>query len=161
MGAALPASPADTVLPGMPLNAQRTFDAARVNALVNDPVVRPGLGGDTSCPLDLTAAVSDRGNVFLVGAHGGVCFCWSAPATYELHAFVQPDGRGAWATDLLFDGLRLMKAEHGADTVWCRVAPSHRHIRILALHLGFAPAGENTIDLGVGPITYQLFVWKA
>lgn len=138
---------------------RRCFDAVRINALVNDPSIRPFVGGDGSSHVDLTAVVEDRQNIFLLGAHGGFAFTWSAPRTYEVHTFILPEGRGPEALELALTARGWME-EHFADHLWTRVHPDAANVRAFTLKAGFRPAGEHTIDLGGGPVTYELFDWR-
>lgn len=138
---------------------ERTFDAVRINYLVNHPSVRPHIGGDVTQPLDLAGAVADRQNVFLNGEHGGFACCWSAPETYEVHTFVLPEGRGRWAYELARAGRDWM-ATFGALHLWTRVHPDAANVRRFTLRAGFMPAGHHTLDLGTGPVTYDLFDWR-
>jgi hypothetical protein len=139
---------------------QRCFDAARINALVNDPSIRPHIGGDGKSVLDLTAAVADRQNVFVLGEHGGFAFTWSAPRTYEVHTFILPEGRGPAALEMALTTRGWMQ-EHFADHLWTMVHPDAANVRRFTLAAGFRPAGERTVDLGQGPVTYDLFDWRA
>jgi hypothetical protein len=138
---------------------QRCFDPARINDLVNHPAIRPHIGGDGESFLDLTAAVSDRQNVFLIGEHGGFAFTWSAPRTYEVHTFILPEGRGPNALEMALTARGWM-AEHFADHLWTRVDPEAANVRAFTLKAGFSAAGSHTIDLGAGPVTYDLFDWR-
>lgn len=138
---------------------ERCFDADRINALVNDPSIRPHVGGDGKSWLDLSAAVADEQNVFLLGEHGGFAFTWSAPRTYEVHTFILPAGRGKWARAAARFARDLMEADY-ADHLWTRVAPEAANVRAFTLLNGFKPAGQHTIDLGGGPVTYDLFDWR-
>lgn len=139
---------------------RRTFDAARVNYLVNHPAVRPFIGGDPETELDLSAAVADEQNIFLDGEHGGFACCWSAPNTYEIHTFILPEGRGAWAMEFAAWGKAYL-FKHGAKHIWTRVHPDARNVKAFTLRMGLIPAGYHTIDLGVGPVTYELFERRA
>jgi hypothetical protein len=139
---------------------QRCFDAGRINDLVNDPSIRPHIGGDPDAPLDLTAAVNDRMNVFLLGEHGGFAFTWSAPRTYEVHTFILPEGRGPEALELALTARGWME-EHFADHLWTRVHPDAANVRAFTLKAGFEPAGSHTIDLGAGPVAYDLVDWRS
>lgn len=139
---------------------RRCFDADTINALVNDPSIRPHIGGDGESPLDLSAAVADRQNVFLMGEHGGFAFTWSAPRTYEVHTFILPEGRGPAALELALTARGWM-AEHFADHLWTRVTPEAANVRAFTLKAGFSPAGQHTVDLGTGPITYDIFDWRS
>lgn len=138
---------------------ERCFDASRINALVNDPSIRPHVGGDGESFIDLSAAVADEQNVFLLGEHGGFAFTWSAPRTYEVHTFILPEGRGKWARAVARLARDWMEADF-ADHLWTRVAPEAVNVRAFTLLNGFKPAGQHTIDLGHGPVTYDLFDWR-
>lgn len=139
---------------------ERSFDADLFNRFINHPEVRPFIGGDPAAHIDLTAAVANPANVFLEGEHGGFCCSWSAPDTYEIHTLILPEGRGKWGYDLAVAGRRWM-AEFGAKHLWTRVAPEMRSVRAFTRAAGFRPCGQNTIDLGAGPVTYDLFHWRA
>lgn len=138
----------------------RTFRPSIINILANHPEIRPHIGGDVSQPLDLTQFCDCRDNVALVGEHGALCWGWTAPNCYEVHTMVLPEGRGAWAYAFAQAGIAWMR-EYGALHLWTRVHPDAAHVRRFALKAGFNPAGQNTIDLGAGPVTYDLFDWRA
>lgn len=133
----------------------RTTDADAINALVNDPAIRPHVGGDVAQPVDLTAHVAHPANLFLLGEHGGFGLMWSAPGTMEVHTFVRPAGHGAWALAAARDMVR-MAGEHGAVRLWTRVEPNARHVAAFARRSGMRPAGQLTCDLGAGPVLYDL-----
>jgi hypothetical protein len=142
-----------------PVTLSRSFDAEAANRLVNDPAVRPHVGGDPAVALDLTTAVDDRDNHLLVGDHGGFLFAWTSPAIYEAHTFILPGGRGAWAYGAARAALDHMAA-HGAAIVWTRVAPDAAHVRAFTLRAGFVPVGHRKCDLGAGPVNYDTFEWR-
>lgn len=137
----------------------RCYDPERVNTLVNHPSIRPHIGGDPETELDLTAAVADEANVFLMGDHGGFAFTWSAPRTYEVHSFVLPEGRQGWAAEMALLARKWM-ADNFADHLWTRVHPDMPNVRAFTLKAGFEPAGTHRIDLGVGPVDYELYDWR-
>jgi hypothetical protein len=138
---------------------ERCFDAVLLNALVNDPAIRPDVGGDGESYLDLTAVLAEDRNVLLVGTAGGFLATWTAPETYEVHTFILPHGRGPQAFALAREGQAWMQA-HGATHLWTRVDRKHRHTRLFTLRAGFKPCGEQTLDLGGGPTLYDLFSWR-
>ncbi len=67
-------------------------DPAILNGFANHPEILPDLGGKE---LDLSPGVNGS-NVFLFGEHGGICWVWSAPGTYEAHVMMTRAGRGLW-----------------------------------------------------------------
>lgn len=137
----------------------RSFDAARVNAVANDPAVRPGMGVVSAGDIDLSDAVACRRNLFLFGAHGGWSFIWSAPGVFEIHTTVLPEGRGVWAYAAVREALALA-ASLGARLVWTRIRPKDRHTRLFARAAGFAPAGRDLFDIGDGPEEFDLMTWR-
>lgn len=138
---------------------KRTTDAAEINALINDPSIRPHVGGDGVSVLDLSAAVADPLNYFVTGEHGGFAFTWSSPSAYEVHTFILPAGRGAWAAAFAL-AARAFMAESGAWQLWTRVPVGHDNIRAYTEKAGFWPAGRQTIDSGGGPVPYDLYEWR-
>lgn len=118
---------------------RRSFDADTINALVNDPSIRPHVGGDGASFIDLAAAVADKQNIFLMGEHGGFAFTWSAPGTYEVHTFILPDGRGPQALDLAMLARNAMADIYGATHLWTRVHPDAGNVRAFTLKAGRYP----------------------
>lgn len=138
----------------------RSFDADRINALVNHPSIRPHIGGDGESVLDLSAAVANEDNVFLLGSHGGFAFTWSGPGVFEVHTFILPEGRGAEALELATLARDAMQDMFGATHLWTRVHPDAGNVRAFTLKAGFSPAGSHKLDLGAGPVTYELYDWR-
>lgn len=138
----------------------RSFDGAFANRLVNHPDIRPFVGGDPEQPLDLQPIVENDWNYFLTGPAGGFLGVWTAPETYEVHTFILPSGRGPKAASLARLAITYMVNE-GARHLWTRVARDARNVRMFTLRAGFRPCGEQTLDLGIGPVLYDLFNWRA
>lgn len=139
---------------------ERSFDSDRINELINHPTIRPHIGGDGISSVDTTSAVADRQNFFLLGRHGGFSFSWAGPKAYEIHTFILPEGRGREAYRLVREAVDFMAAT-GALHIWTRILPDAVNVRRFALSAGFKPAGKHTIDMGLGPVTYDLFEWRA
>jgi hypothetical protein len=121
----------------------RSFDAERVNELVNHPSIRLAIGGDGESYLDLTDAVADESNYFILGKHGGFSLCWTGPHIFEVHTFILPEGRGAWAREAAQMTMRMM-SDFGAVMLWTRVHPEAVNVRKFTLDAGFTPAGQHT-----------------
>lgn len=137
----------------------RTYDVALMNWLVNHPSIRPHVGGDPAEPLDFTDAIANHDNHFLAGGHGGISAIWTAPGTYEIHTFVLPEGRGAWAAAFAMWGRQYL-VEQGASHLWTMVHPDAANVRAFTLKAGFTPAGSRVVDLGAGPVPYDVFDWR-
>lgn len=138
----------------------RIYDADRLNYLVNHPEIRPFVGGDVTKPIDLTPAVNDPANIMLGGDHGAFCCSWTGPGVYEVHTLILPEGRGKWAYEFARSA-RQHIVELGAKHLWTRVQPDAANVRFFTLRAGFRPAGKHTIDLGAGPVEYDIFDWRA
>jgi hypothetical protein len=138
----------------------RSFDADRLNDLVNHPAIRPYVGGDPEAYLDLSHLIADDKNIALLGDHGGFFATWTAPHTYEVHTFILPEGRGRAAYELAREGRDYMTS-HGANHLWTRVQRGAENVKRFTLAGGFKPCGEQVLDLGAGPTTYDLCHWRA
>lgn len=139
---------------------ERSFDAERINGLVNHPDIRPFLGGDVTQGIDLTGAIVDR-NVFLLGQYGGFGVTWCAPRIYEVHTFILPAGRGLWALKAARALLAKMRDEFNAERVWTRVDETQANVRAFTLAAGLQPVGSMEFDFGAGIKMYQLYEWRA
>lgn len=142
-----------------PLALSRTYDAERINALANHPGNRPTCGGDGASPIDLSAFLSDRKNHAVVWDKGCFLFQWSAPQTYEVHIIVLPEGRGRAAYRKAKDGIAYIAA-FGAERIWARVAEGHDGLAHYTRAAGFRHCGIDVLDIGFGPVSYDLFQWK-
>ena len=145
----------------MPEVLERSFATQAINALVNHPEVRPHVGGDPKLAVDLTDVIDNDRNVFLMGAHGGFTYIWTAPGCFEVHTLVRPEGRGSWALDAARESIATMHRDHGATHIWTRVLPELRNVRAFAIAAGLKPCGQGVFDTGTGPLVYNLYEWRA
>ena len=136
-----------------------TFDAEIVNRFANHPDIRPALAGHGK-PLDLSAGVKPP-NVFLFGEHGGICWTWTAPETFEGHVMLTPAGRGKWGVAAGRRAIRHM-AGAGARHLWCRVHPMRPEIAAYVAACGMADTGfRHELDIGDGPVSWRIFDWRS
>lgn len=138
---------------------QRHFDANFLNALANHPAIRPSCGGDGRSPLDFAAFASNPKNHAIVWAHGAFLFHWSAPQTYEVHIMVLPEGRGKDAYRMAEAGIAYI-TQIGAERLWARVAADNHALRHYTSSAGFERCGMDVLDIGFGPVEYDLYQWK-
>jgi hypothetical protein len=131
---------------------ERSFDADFINAVVNHPEVRPYIG-DGPDVLDLSDAIEQQQNWFLMGEHGGFALIWSAPGVYEVHTFILPEGRGAWGAKARNEGIDFAR-DHGAAMLWTKVPPKAPHVARFARQGGMKPT-EDVIQMSGTP--YQTF----
>jgi hypothetical protein len=68
-------------------------DTVEIKELLNDPLIRPTIGGEGE--LDPTALLSDERNIWLFDERGGAVFAWRGPGIYEGHSFFRVRGREA------------------------------------------------------------------
>ena len=119
----------------------RTFDADRVNDVVNHPAVLPFVGGVEGERLDLSPLVEQPEHWFLMDDHGGFMLAWSAPNVREVHAFVLPEGRGQWAADRRAEMLDYARA-NGAKMLWTKIPPDLPHVERFARQGGMRPTDD-------------------
>lgn len=109
-------------------------DAPLINELLNDPLIRPTIGGNGE--LDITTLLSDGRNVCLFDERGGAFFRWSGPGIYEGHSFFRVRGREA---------IRLGKqilSQLTCEKVWGATPLELKHVRLFNRLIGFASLGE-------------------
>jgi hypothetical protein len=68
-----------------PCEVTRSFDAAEINKILNDPDVFPFVSVPGMESIDVTELVADPRNVLLMAKGGGLIFCWHEPGVYEVH----------------------------------------------------------------------------
>lgn len=141
------------------LGISRHCDAARLNEIANHPDVRPSCGGDGKSALDFGLFISNPDNHALLWEHGAFLLHWSAPQTYEIHIMVLPEGRGRDAYRMAQEGIDYAVAL-GADRLWARVAKDADGLRHYTAQAGFERCGTNVLNIGFGPVTYDLYQWK-
>ena len=130
-------------------------DANEINAVVNDPDVRPYAGAPELGPLDFTQAVADPENWFLTGEFGGFAFIPEADGEREVHAFFMPEGRGRWASQASREAIAYL-ADHGVSRLIARVADDRRDLALFARRAGMRPT-ESAVDVvGVPSTVYAL-----
>lgn len=113
----------------------RQTNAVRINAVLNDPDVRPWVanGGEV---IDLTARVADRNNFFLMGEHGGCAFYPLLPGIYEVHTQVTQAGRGEWTKALTDSCTHWMFTRSDCYEIMTRVPHGHIAARAAAVAAG-------------------------
>lgn len=134
----------------------RQFDPERLNELANHPSIRPTCGGDGKSFIDFSAFVADHKNHAVIWDHGAFLFGWSAPRTYEVHMMVLPEGRGRAAYHMAAEGIAYIE-RFGAERLWARVDKNFPALRHYVAHAGFTRCGTDILDIGFGPVAYDLY----
>lgn len=125
----------------------RTFDAERVNAVINDPSVRPFVGDPDLGELDVSDAVGCEQNLALMGAHGGFFLTWSCPRVYEVHTFITKGGRGEWARKAAAETIAYAK-RCGATHLWTKISPDQPNVEAFAVEMGMRDTLQSVLTLG-------------
>jgi hypothetical protein len=125
-----------------------------LNWFGSHPDIVEGIGG----AVDFTHALRET-NVFLFGEHGGFCFEWTAPGTYEVHAMITRSGRGIWGFRAALDA-RSKIAAMGAQRLWARVRDDQRALAVFTRRAGFIRVDRRALYPGGVPVTYDIFEWR-
>lgn len=80
-----------------PIELRRSFDAADINPILNDPAVFPAIAIPGIEKFDVSNLLADPGNVLLTVTGGSVLFCQQEPGIYEVHTNFLPAHRGRHA----------------------------------------------------------------
>lgn len=114
----------------------REFTAERINAVINDPAVRPFAGDPEDGRIDMSDIVADDRNVLLMGAHGGTVFRFIYPGLYEGHAQALPEGRGAWMRQASEECVQWMFLRTPCTEIVTRCRVGNLAAKSLALAIG-------------------------
>lgn len=76
---------------------RRDLRADRINRVVNDPSVFPDVAPPGAEKLDMTNAVKNLSNIFLLTDEGGIVADWQEPGIYEIHTQFTEKYRGVSA----------------------------------------------------------------
>jgi hypothetical protein len=115
---------------------KRTFDAARLNEIINHPSVHPWVCGRTQGYLDMTPLVENRDNVLLTGEHGALLFILLQPGLYEVHSQCLPEGRGEWMLSFVRACLHWMFTRTAAVEIMTHCPKGNLAARALAKAIG-------------------------
>lgn len=125
-----------TSLPHNVPSLRRTMDPALMNRVINDPSVRPWVGGgDTE--LDITPWTSNPANVILVNEHGGFCGIKMEPGVYELHTNILPEGRGAKAVYAAREACHYLFTKTDAQEIVTKVPAFNKAAERFARTFGY------------------------
>lgn len=109
-------------------------DVAAVADILNDPLVRPTIGGEGE--LDPTELISDPRNRLYFDERGGAIFAWRGPGIYEGHSFFRVRGR-----DALDAGREALAQMTDARMIWGATPEGNRAARWFNRQLGFVSHG--------------------
>lgn len=107
---------------------RRTLDASALNAIANDPAVRPSLAGEGV--LDLTGLAADPANLALVCDDGGFLLTPLAAGHYEVHSMFRP-GSGV-AIEAMRAAMDWVFTRTDCVAIWSKVPKSNTAAKGLA-----------------------------
>lgn len=136
----------------------RTMDAGFLNTVVNDPTVRPWLGGEGE--LDLTAVIANPANYAFVTAGGGWLLVKHEAGVYELHSQFVKEARGRHVFEVGREAIRRFFAETDALEIVTKVPVKNRPASVGACLMGFAERFRRSNawqcpDGGMCDVSYQ------
>lgn len=114
----------------------RSFDADRINEILNDPTVRPDVADLSEGQMDISASVKNENNVLLLGEHGGCMFFQILPGIFEVHTVTNLMGRGRWIANFVLDAGDWMFTKTPCFEIVTRVPTEHQGAKRLAMHAG-------------------------
>lgn len=119
------------------IQIERHTTAAAINAVLNDPTVRPWVADAAEGTLDISRLASNPANYVLMGEHGGCVFARLLTGIYEVHTQVRASGRGPWADELARAVAHWMFTRTDAYEVVTRVPRGHVAALALVRGIGF------------------------
>lgn len=117
------------------IQLHRETDASRINALLNQPEIRPWIANGDSA-VDVSAQVANPDNILLMGEHGGCMFFKLQEGIYEVHTQVSASARGEWTDQLTQACAYWMFMRTTAWDVLTRVPEGHVAARAAAIRRG-------------------------
>lgn len=137
---------------------KRTLDATFLNSVVNDPEVRPWLGGEGE--IDLSEIVSNPENFTFVTEGGGWIAIRHEPGVYELHTQFLKAGRGRSCIEVGRAVIQHFFAATDAREIITKVPAANRAAAVGAAMVGFKerftrPGAWTTQDGTLCDVSYQ------
>jgi len=120
-----------------------------MNRVVNDPSVRPWVGGG-DVELDVTPWTSNPANIVLVNEHGGFCGIKHDAGIYELHTNILPEGRGLKAVHAAREACQYLFTKTDAQEIITKVPTFNKAADRFARTFGYTERFRRT-DAAVGP----------
>lgn len=127
---------AEAEFPIPSVKVHREMDASVVNAVLNDPEVRPWIADVAEGEIDISAQIAKPNVAFLMGDFGGVMLHNFMSGIYEVHTFVSPQGRGAWALGMIRAAQHWLFTKTDAFEVLTRIPETHRAALGLTIKAG-------------------------
>jgi Protein of unknown function (DUF2824) len=148
----------------------RSFDAADINPILNDPSVFPFISIPDQEKFDASGLLSDPRNVLLMAPGGGIMFCQQEPGIYEVHTNFLPGYRGRMAiniskmayqwmfmhTDCMILQTRVPAFNKAAD-LFCKIVGATKEFERKSVW----PTKTGDVDMSFWSLRYEDWVRKA
>lgn len=146
------------------IELRRSFDAADINPILNDPSVFPAITKPGIEKFDVTDVVTNPANVLLMTQGGGIIFWQHQPGVYEVHTNFLPKFRGRHAIRASLAAYRWMfthtdctvlvtrvPAFNDAAALFCRLVGATK----MFLRHAMWPTADGMADLTFWSLTYD------
>jgi hypothetical protein len=122
---------------------RRETDAALINAIANDPSVKPDFGYNPDV-MDFAEVFGDPEHyIVLSNGHSVVSlFEWSAPGVWQQHFAALPHARGAPAINAAKQMADYLFKHHEARMIWAMAPTDRPEVATLAYLAGYHDEGE-------------------
>lgn len=148
---------------------RRSFDAADINPILNDPSVFPFISFPGDETYDATPLVSDPRNVLMMGQGGGILFVQQEPGIYEVHTNFLEGHRGRNAVRASLAAYRYVFCHTDCMTLLTRVPAFNKgadlFCRLVGAKLEFErakawPAKDGPVDLKFYALRFNDWIWQ-
>lgn len=141
---------------------RRDLRADRINRVVNDPSVFPEVAPPGAESIDMTLAVKNLANVFLMTDEGGIVADWKEPGIYEIHTQFTERYRGTSAIRTVREMLSWLFIHTDAMELFTKIPRSNERalglVRAINGKFEFSREAAHTLHSGdiVGVDYYSL-----
>ena len=146
---------------------RRSFDAADINPILNDPDVFPFISVPGIERIDAAPLLENTQNILLMADGGGVLFVFKDPTRYEVHTNFLKAYRGAYAVKASLDAYHWMFTHTDCLELWTQVPEFNkaatRFCDLVGATLEFKrtniwPTHEGNVDLQFWSMKYDSWV---
>lgn len=142
---------------------RRSFDAADINPILNDPSVLSKVSVPGIDVLDASELIADTRNVLLMAEGGGVLFIADEPGIYEVHTSFLPGHRGRHAIKASLEAYRWMFTHTDCVLLQTKIPAFNKPAMRSAAIVGFVesfdrakiwPTADGPVDMRFYTIDY-------
>lgn len=124
------------------ITVQPTRDVAALNAIINDPAVRPFVGHPDAGPLDVGPLLDEPDTIALAIPYGAFVLTSIGEGALELHTMILPEGRGRNTVPAIQAACRYAFSS-GCKVIATKTAHDNPAANLVARRAGFEPTGDH------------------